>query len=176
MERDRERVTEMIRERYSIRGEPGPRLHRHQERATGADPKGGDTGVRGTPYPGEVTRHQHYVTGFKHLVDRARELRLSQGPSVSPPVCMSLSSDSGHSVPASPTRPTIQGIRRLPALPSTTHRYGSPPDNPAAYETGRDAGKSPSTSPTPSATNDSARKLEPYLASIDIRLIQITCG
>jgi len=118
MECDRERETALILDRYAIRGEPEPRLHRHQRRATGADPRRGDTGVRGTPYPGEVTRHS--VTGFKHLVERARALRLSQEPSVSPPVCQSPSSDSGHSVPASPTRPTIQGRRRLPALPPTT--------------------------------------------------------
>jgi len=96
MQHDRERESEIIRERYATRGEPGPRLHRHQERATGTDPRGGDTGVRGTPYPGEVTRHQHYVEGFKHLVERARALQLSRGASVSPPVCKSPSSDSGN--------------------------------------------------------------------------------
>jgi len=52
-------------------------------------------------------------------------------------------------------------------LPPTTHRHESPLDDPATYETGRGAGKSPSTSPTPAATDDTARKLEPYLASID---------
>jgi len=31
------------------------------------------------------------------------------------------------------------------------HRYGAPPDNPAAYKPGVHAGKSPGTSPTPSA-------------------------
>jgi len=103
----REQNSEIIRGRYASRGEPGPRLHRYPGRATGPDPRAWDTGVRGTPYPGEVLRHS--VTGFKHLVERARALRLSQGPGVSPPVCKSPSSDSGHSVPASPTRPTIQG-------------------------------------------------------------------
>jgi len=162
-ERARDRDSEIIRGRYASRGEPGPRLHRYQGRATGPDPRGGDTGVRGTPYQGEVPCHS--VTGFKHLVERARLLRLSQGPSVSPPVCRSPSSDSGHSVPTSPTRPTIQRRRRLHILPTTTNQYGPPLDGPARDETGRGAGKSPS--PTPAATDDTAKKLEPYLASID---------
>jgi len=66
-ERARERNSEILRGRYASRGEPGPRLHRHQGRATGPDPRGGDTGVRGTPYSGEVPRHS--VTRFKHLVE-----------------------------------------------------------------------------------------------------------
>jgi len=56
----------IIRERYA------GREYRNQERVTGADPKGGAPSVRGTSYPGEVTRHQHYVAGFKYMVQRAK--------------------------------------------------------------------------------------------------------
>jgi len=157
---DMECETEIIRERYATRGEPGPRVH------------------RGTPYPGEVTRQQQIVAGFKHMVEKANALWLSQRESVSPPWHKMPSSDSGQSTPASATRPTLQGRRRLPALPST--KPWSKPDNTDAYEAGMGTGESPTTSPTPSAhrktspalqpasaANDTARKLEPYLASID---------
>jgi len=166
-----ERENEYLRGRYASRGEPRPRQHRRQGRATGPDPWGGDTGVRGAPYPGEVQRHS--VTGFNILVERARVLRLSQGPSVSPPVCKSPSSDSSHSVPASPTRPTIQGRLRLHVLPTTTIQCGPPLDGPARHETGRSADKSQNTSPTPAVTDDAARKLGPYLASIDNTLKEL---
>jgi len=164
-ERARERESEIVRGRYASRGEPGPKLHRYQGCATGPDPRGGDTGVRGTPYAGQVPRHS--VTGFNHLVERGRVLRLLQGPSVSPPVCKSPSSDSGHSVPTCPTRPIIQGRRRLNVPHTTTNQHGTPLDGPARYETGRGAGKSPSPSLTPAATDDTAKTLKPYLASID---------
>jgi len=139
----------ILRERYA------GRKIRNQERITGAIPTGGGPSFRGTPYPGEVTHHHHYVAGFKYMVERARALRLSQEASISPPLRTSPSSDSGQSTPASPTQPTIQGRRRLPALPSTKPWCRSPPDNTAAYEPGVGAGESPATSPTPADTSPS---------------------
>jgi len=137
----------ILRERYAGRG------NRHQERATGADPRGGAPSLRGTPYPGKETRHQHYVAGLKYMVERANALRASQGESISPPLRKSPSSDSGQSTPASPTRPTIQGRRRLPALPSTKPWCGSTQNNTTAYAAGVGAGESPGTSPTPADTS-----------------------
>jgi len=137
--------TRILRERYAGRG------NRNQECATGANTRGGAASFRETPYPGEVTRHQHYVAGFKHMVDRARALRLSQGESISLPLRKSPSSDSGQSTPASPTRQTIQGRRRPPVLPSTKPWCRSPPYNSAAYEPGMGTSESPGTSPTLSA-------------------------
>jgi len=127
-------------------------------------------GVGGTPYPGEARRLS--VTRFNILVERARVLRLSQGPSVSPPVCTSPNSDSGHSAPTSPTRPTIQGRRRLHVLPTMTNQCGPPLDSPASDETGRGAGRSPSTSPVPAKTAETTKKLKPYLVSIDNTYLQ----
>jgi len=131
----------ILRERYA------GREIRNQERVTRANATGwgGVSSFRGTPYPGEVTRHQHYVAGFKYMVQRAKALR----ESISPPLRKSPSSDSGQSTPASLTRPTIQGRRLLPALPTTKPWCRSPPDSTVAseYELGRDTGESPSTSP-----------------------------
>jgi len=121
--------------------------NRNQERGTGADPNGGASSLRGIPYPGEVTRHQHYVAGFKYMMQRVKALR----ESISPPLCKSSSSDSGQSTPASPTRATIQDRRRLPALPATKPWCRSPPDSTATseHEPGLDTGESLSTSPAP---------------------------
>jgi len=92
------------------------------------------------------------VTGFNLLVERARVLPLTQEPSVSPPVCRS---PTGDSTPASPTRPTIQGSRRLQVLATTTDQHGPPRED-----------KSQNTSQTPAATCDVARTLEPYLERV----------
>jgi len=54
--RETKRENAYLRRRYASRGEPGPRLHRRQGRDTGPDPRDRDTGVGGTPYPGEARR------------------------------------------------------------------------------------------------------------------------
>jgi len=129
-----------IERRYASQGAPEPRLHRPQGRATGPNPWEWNTGFAGTPHSGEA-RHLT-VTGFNLLVERARMLRLAQELIVSPPVCQS-PPGYGVSTPASPTRPTIQGRRRI-----------------QVHE------KSQNTSPTPVATCDVARTLEPYLERV----------
>jgi len=66
----------ILRERYA------GWKNRNQERFTDAIPtEGGEPSFKGTLYPGEITLHQHYVAGFKYMVERAKALRVSQGES-----------------------------------------------------------------------------------------------
>jgi len=76
-------------------------------------------------------------------------------------MCKSPSGNGGHSGPPSPNRPMIQGRRRLPAPPPADYRYETSSDNRATYEPRL------RTSPTVTATNKTAKTLEPYLAFID---------
>jgi len=148
--RHQESTARNIERRYASRGAPGPRLHRPQGRVTGPNPREWNTGAAVTPHPGEARRLT--VTGFNLLVERARMLRLAQGPSVSLPVCQSPTGFSGTSTPASPTRPTIQGRRRLQVPDQHRPLYREE--------------KSQNTSPVLAATCDVARTLEPYLERV----------
>jgi len=74
------------------------RENMNRERVTEANPQGGASSLKGTPHTGEVTRHQHYVAGFKYMMQRVKALR----ESISPPLCKSSSCDSEQSTPASP--------------------------------------------------------------------------
>jgi len=103
-----ENTARSIARRHATKGAPGPRFQRPPGRVTGPSPWVRDTAPPGTPHPVEARRLS--VTGFNLLVERARVLRLTQGPSLSPPACRS---PTGDSTPTSPTRPTIQGRRRL---------------------------------------------------------------
>jgi len=72
-----------IARRYASRGAPGPRVHRPPGRITEPSRREWDTGSTSTPHPEEARRLT--VMGFNLLVERARIMRLTQAPSVSPP-------------------------------------------------------------------------------------------
>jgi len=117
-----------------------------------ADLRGGpqewDRGTAGTPHPGGARRLT--VTGFNLLVERARILRLTQGPSVSPPKCRSPIGDNSTTV--SPPRPMIRGRRHLQAPTSTVDQRSPTQED-----------RSQNTSLMPVSQCDAARTLEPYL-------------
>jgi len=140
-----------VARRYASRGAPGPRFHRPQGRVTRPSPRECDTRPVGTPHPGGARRLT--VTGLNLLVERARILRLTQGPNVSPPTCRS---PTGDSVTVSPPRPMIQARRHLPAPVSPVHQH-----RPTQADTNMD--KSTNTGPIPASQCDAARTLEPYL-------------
>jgi len=73
-----ENSARLVAGRYASRGAPGPRIWRPPGRVTGPSPRYWNPEPTGTPDPEGARRLT--VMGFNLLVERARILRLTQGP------------------------------------------------------------------------------------------------